>query len=260
MSETVLDIKAVAKSFGGLSVLKDVSFSVAKGERRGIIGPNGAGKTTLFNVISGYLPPTAGRVVFQGADVTQLPAHRRARLGLGRTFQIVALFDKLSVIDNVLIGLAVKRGRIWRMLRSLRDDQELCEAADRLLTDGGLWELRDRPVAQIAYGHRKMLEIVMALTTDAKVLLLDEPAAGLSKEETLRLIRLLDAMDPDLTIVLIEHDMEVMFQTVDRITVLDRGTVLMEGSVDEVRSSAAVHERYLGVTPDDEGQAVRRVS
>ncbi|MBF4161570.1 ABC transporter ATP-binding protein [Nocardioides acrostichi] len=246
MAEPVLEVSGLSKSFGGISVLSDVGFSVARGERRGIIGPNGAGKTTLFNVLSGYLPADAGTVRLCGSDVTTLPAHRRARMGLGRTFQIVALCDELTVEENVLLGLVASNRGEWRLLGSLRGRRGLVERSRELLSEAGLIDLREHKVKAIAYGHRRVLEIVMALTSRARVLLLDEPAAGLSGEESLRMIPLLERLDRDLTIVLIEHDMDVMFNTVDRLLVLDHGTILLEGTPEEVRSSDLVRERYLG--------------
>jgi ABC-type branched-subunit amino acid transport system ATPase component len=249
VTDVVLEARGISKSFAGLTVLHDISLSVRKGERRGIIGANGAGKTTLFNVLGGSLPPTKGQVLFQGRDVTGKSVAQRSRMGLGRTFQIVALLDDLTVRENVLLGLSCSRRWEWRAFRPMTGYSDLQDEAEELLQRSGLWELRDSCVGALAYGHQRILEIVMALTNRTSVLLLDEPAAGLSGEETIRLMRMLNGLDPELTLVLIEHDMEVMFQSVDTVTVLDSGSVLMEGSVDDVRSSAVVHERYLGTTP-----------
>lgn len=246
MADSILRLESVVKSFGGLKVLEDVNMEVKRGARHGIIGPNGAGKTTLFNIISGYLSPTSGTVELANEDITRLSVDVRARRGLGRTFQIVALFDELTVLENVLLGLASRNRWHWRMIKPLSGSTELTDEAEVLLKKTGLWELRDQRVATIAYGFRRVLEIAMALTNDTSLLLLDEPAAGLSKEETIRLITLLKEFDESLTFLLIEHDMEVMFEMVDTITVLDRGRVLMQGTPEEVSASSEVRDRYLG--------------
>jgi branched-chain amino acid transport system ATP-binding protein len=254
MTEVVLRVEGVGKSFGGLKVLERVDLTIEKGARRGIIGPNGAGKTTLFNIISGYLPPTAGTINLMGNDVTRMGVDARARRGMGRTFQVVALFDELTVNENILLGLASRNRWHWRMFRPLSQTSELVDEAELLLKKTGLWELRDQRVATIAYGFRRVLEIAMALTNDTSVLLLDEPAAGLSKEETLRLMSVLQEFDEHLTFLLIEHDMEVMFQLVDTITVLDRGRVLMEGTPEEVSASDEVRDRYLGTVREADSE------
>jgi branched-chain amino acid transport system ATP-binding protein len=223
-----------------------VTLEVYPGERKGIIGPNGAGKTTLFNLITGALQPTSGRIVLFGKDVTTWPTHRRATLGMARTFQITTLFPRLNVLDNVLLavqGLRATKFVMWRPLTSYR---ALYARAQALLEQAGYWERRDVEIRHLSHGEQRQIEIVLALASDPHVLLLDEPAAGLSTGESHEMATFLQGLDPTLAILMIEHDMDVAFAVVDSITVLHYGEIVEEGSRELIRTSTRVRDIYLG--------------
>jgi branched-chain amino acid transport system ATP-binding protein len=242
----VLELRGLSKSFGGLLALRSVGLQVFPGDRKAIIGPNGAGKTTLFNVISGILPASAGQVVLFGRDVTGWASHRRTALGMARTFQITSLFPRLTVLDNVLLAIAgLRRAKyvMWRPFSSYRD---VYERAHRLLEQAGYRERADLEVRNLSHGEQRQLEIVLGLASDPKILLLDEPVAGLSSGESAELARFLGRLDPRLAILLIEHDMDVVFDVADHISVLHFGEVVEAGPPDHVRGSAKVQEIYLG--------------
>ncbi len=242
----MLRAEGLTKSFGALEVTRGVSLRVPAGERLAIIGPNGAGKTTLFNLLAGELLPSAGEIYLDGQPVTRLPPNRRARLGLARSFQKNNLFARLSVRENLLLAELAHRGKariFWRRLSGLRDSQERAEAIARQV---GLEEALESPVASLSYGAQRQLEIGLALATDPRVLLLDEPTSGMSPEETQRMLDLVKALPRALAVVIIEHDMDMVFGTADRIMVLNYGEVLLEGAPEEVRASRAVQATYLG--------------
>ena len=244
MSDLVLD--GVSKSFGALVVFSEIDLCVEPGERRAIIGPNGAGKTTLFGLISGFITPTTGRIVLFGDDVTNEAPQRRARRGLGRTFQITKLFSELSTIDNLVLGLLTSHGLGLSMRRPMRAHDELYDRAHEMLAT---WSLDDRaatPVHQLGYGEQRQVELLLALTTEPRLLLLDEPTAGLSPAETLAVTDLVRELPTDISVVLIEHDMDVAFELACRVTVLHAGAILAEGSPDEVRQNDEVLQVYLG--------------
>jgi branched-chain amino acid transport system ATP-binding protein len=245
-AETILALDRVYRRFGGLEAIRDVSMSVPEGARRAIIGPNGAGKTTLFNIITGELPATAGRLRLFGRDVTGLPAHARAALGLGRTFQITNLFGPLTVEDNVLLAVQGLLPSKYRMLRPLRSDRALVARAQALLEPAGLWAKRDAEVRVLSYGEQRQLEVLLALAGSPRLLLLDEPAAGLSPGERREMARFIKSLDPRLTLLLIEHDMDVAFEIVDTITVLHFGGVVADGPKEAVRANPSVQDIYLG--------------
>ncbi|HET7266267.1 MAG TPA: ABC transporter ATP-binding protein [bacterium] len=228
-------------------------MSVPEGSRRAIIGPNGAGKTTLFNIITGELPVTSGRLRLFGRDVTSLPAHRRAALGLGRTFQITNLFGALTVEDNMLLAVEALSPSKYAMLRPLRRDRGVLDRARGLLEPAGLWQKRDVEVHVLSYGEQRQLEVLLALAGRPRLLLLDEPAAGLSPGERREMAQFIKNLDPGLTLLLIEHDMDVAFEIVDAITVLHFGCVVAEGAKDAVRADPSVQEIYLGA--EDAGRA-----
>jgi branched-chain amino acid transport system ATP-binding protein len=242
----VLELKGLCKSFDGLDAVQGVDLEIFAGDRKAIIGPNGAGKTTLFNIITGVLPATSGSVLLFGNDITRWPSHRRTALGMARTFQVTSLFPKLTVLDNVLLaigGLRKTKFVMWRFLSSYAD---LYEKARRLLENAGYWDRRDVQVRNLSHGERRQIEIVLGLASDPKILLLDEPAAGLASGESREMAAFLKRLDPNLAILLIEHDMDVVFGVVDRISVLHFGRLVEEGTTGEVRGSAKVQEIYLG--------------
>ena len=242
----VLELKGLSKSFGGLHAVQGIDLKVFPGDRKAIIGPNGAGKTTLFNVITGVLPATAGQVLLFGSDITGWPSYRRTALGMARTFQITSLFPKLTVLDNVLLavtGLRPSKFVMWRALVSYRD---VHEKARRLLENAGYWDRRGVEVRNLSHGERRQVEVVLGLASDPKILLLDEPAAGLASGESQEMTEFLKRLDPELAILLIEHDMHVVFDFADHITVLHFGQVVEEGATDRVRGSGKVREIYLG--------------
>jgi branched-chain amino acid transport system ATP-binding protein len=245
---TMLEVRNVTKSFGSLVAVQNVSMRVAQGELRAIIGPNGAGKTTFFNVISGYFAPTAGSILFDGQDVTQLPAHSRVALGMARTFQITEIFPELTVHENVLSAAEVAAGQRLRMWAAPADVARVERAVAETLALVGLSAKADRLVGELAHGDQRATEIAMALALRPRLLLLDEPTAGMGDQETYEITGLIRRLhrDSKFTIVLIEHDMRVVFHLADRITVLDQGRLLAEGTPKEIAESEAVQAAYLG--------------
>ena len=242
----VLELKGLCKSFGGLQAVRDVTLTIMPGDRKAIIGPNGAGKTTLFNVITGIYPASAGHIVLFGQDVTGWPSHRRTALGMARTFQVTSLFPKLTVLDNVLLainGLRRSKFVMWRFLSSYK---EVYEKAYHLLEQVGFLDRKDVEVRNLSHGEQRQLEIVLGLASDPKILLLDEPAAGLSSGESTEMAEFLMKLDPGLAILLIEHDMDVVFDVADQISVLHFGEVLETGTPQQIHASAKVQEIYLG--------------
>ena len=241
-----LEIRGLSKSFGGLPATSDVSLAVEAGERRLIIGPNGAGKTTLFNLITGDLRADSGSIRLFGEDVVRLRTDLRVHRGLARTFQIITLFPKDTLAHNVvlsLLGLAPSR---WNALRPLAERRDLYERAREVLATVGLAALAERPLAQLSYGEKRRVEIAMALAQQPKLLLLDEPLAGLSKEERQTLQALLAAIPRDITVVMIEHDMDTALSFAERITLLHYGKVIVEGSRADVVAHPRTREVYLG--------------
>jgi branched-chain amino acid transport system ATP-binding protein len=246
MSAAALALHDVAKSFGGLRVLESVSLDVQPGERRAIIGPNGAGKTTLFHIMSGMVPPSGGRIELFGHDVTRDAIHRRVARGMARTFQITNLFPNLTVEQNVVMALQALRPSKFSMLRPVSSNASLLEEVGSLLTR---WQMDGRRlslVKELSYGEQRTLEILLAVCQRPKVLLLDEPTAGLSPAETAVAVGVVRELPRDMAIVLIEHDMDVAFQLCDFITVLHSGRVLASGTIDDVRANPNVKAVYLG--------------
>lgn len=247
LSGDALRLEGVSRHFGALRAVEDVSFSVAAGERRAVIGANGAGKTTLFNLITGDIPLSAGRVRFFGDDITEHPPHERIRAGLRRTYQSSLLFRDLSVRDNLFLAVrGVARGR-FSMLRSRRASTTRA-AAEELLERVRLAQVGDQPVAALSHGQQRQLEIGMALAGAPRLILFDEPAAGLSPAERSELVALLAALPAHMSFVLIEHDLEIALRVVDRVTVMHNGRVLKEGSPAEIESDAEVQQIYMGRT------------
>lgn len=242
----MLRAEGLCKTFGSLRVADDVSLSLDRGSRHGLIGPNGAGKTTLFNLLTGELRADRGTVHLDGVDLTGAPPDARARAGLARSFQRNNLFTGMSVRENLLIAHALNRGItpvFWRALARYSSlDREARHSAQML----GLCEQLDTVVDHLSYGTQRQVEIGLALAQRPKLLLLDEPTSGMSPEETAEMLRLLSALPSDLTLLIIEHDMDVLFGLAHQVTVLDYGKVLVEGNPEEVRASQAVRRRYLG--------------
>jgi branched-chain amino acid transport system ATP-binding protein len=242
-----LSLSDLGKTFGGLRAVDAVALSLEVGERHAIIGPNGAGKTTLFNMISGEIAPTSGRIWLFGRDVTNLPTHRRAALGLGRTFQINTLFPNLTVLENALLavhGVSLTRLRLHRTVSSYRVEQE---RALHVLDSVGLAG-KERILARtLSHGEMRQLEVALALASQPKLLLLDEPTAGLSTAESHQLTSLLRSVDRSITLLVIEHDMDVVFGLTDRITVLHHGKVVADGTSEGVKANPLVAEIYLGM-------------
>jgi branched-chain amino acid transport system ATP-binding protein len=237
----------VSRSFGGVQALTDVSFSVEPGERRLIIGPNGAGKTTLFNMVSGAHAVSAGKIILFGTDITELPSYERARMGLARTFQITNLFPHLTVLENVLLALQAADGTAFSLLRRMRGNHQLFMRAEQLLEQWGLSGIADQLAKEISYGEQRQIDLILAMATQPKILLLDEPTAGLSAAEVVRVVGMIRSLPREMTILMIEHDMDVAFGLADRITVMHQGRTLAEGDSEAIRRNAQVSEIYLGV-------------
>lgn len=243
---TALVVQDISIGFGGVDALVDVNIEIQPGERRAIVGPNGAGKSTLFNVIGGQLRPDGGKILLLGNEVTRESAFERAQRGLARTWQITNLFDPLSVYETVQLAVAATRSArrvFWKALDSFPEVASVCEG---LLKEWELWEQRNRPVRDLAYGQQRLLEIVVSLAAEPKILLLDEPTAGLTPAEAERMTSIVGALPDEVTVVMIEHDMSVAFALADHMTVLAQGRVLAQGPTDEVRQRDDVIEAYLG--------------
>lgn len=245
-----LRIEGLSKNFGGVSAVNDVSLSITVGERLAIIGPNGAGKTTLFNLINGQLSATAGRIFFFGKDVTDLPTYRRALLGQARAFQIISLLQKMTVLDNALVTLHGTQPSRFKMFRPVRKFRNVFDHVAEMLKAMGLWERRDEPVANLSYGEQRRLEIGLGLAIQPKLLLLDEPSAGMTKEETGDIIDIIRNQESDITILMVDHDMEMVFEAAERIIVLHYGKIMADGMPREIEADQRVREIYLGL---DEG-------
>ena len=249
IGETVrsaLECESLTKRFGGLEAVKEVNLRVDAGERRAIIGPNGAGKTTLFSLISGLYPVTSGSIRIFGQDITHLPSHRRTHLGLGRTFQITNLFPTLSVIENLVMAAIGLKGMKFQMVRPLSTYREFYERAGEVLESVGMAEKRWEVAKNLSYGEQRQIEVSLALISNPVVLLLDEPTAGLSPADSAMMTEMIHGLDPKITILLIEHNMDVALQVADRITVLHQGGVFAEGSPTEIRNNTRVQEIYFG--------------
>jgi len=246
MAERALAVEGLAKVFGGLAAVNGVSLDVAPGERRVLIGPNGAGKTTLFHCITGTLKPTDGRVALFGRDVTHDPEYRRTALGMGRTFQITNVFPDLTLAENLALALVGTDRRKWVLHRPMAAFGDVRERALAGLARVGLAERAGLPARLVSYGERRQLEIALALSTDPKVLFLDEPCAGLAPAERQRISRMIAGLPRDITLLMIEHDMDVALGLADRVTVLHQGRVILEGSPDEVRANTEVRDVYFG--------------
>ncbi len=243
----ILETKSLSKSFGALAAVKDVSLAIEAGRLHSIIGPNGAGKTTLFNLLTGTFPPTSGRIVFDGKDITGTPAHRVAHLGLARSFQRTNVFPAFSLLENVWVA-AFATGRSWDglLLKQAGNYPEVSERARAALADVGLADKAGQLAREISHGEQRQLELAIALAAAPRVLLLDEPAAGLSPEETRRMVALVRTLKGRYTIVLIEHKIDIIMSVSDRISVMHFGSLIAEGPPEEIRRNPEVRRAYLG--------------
>lgn len=246
MAEPLLRIESLCKSFGAVRACHDLSLEVHAGEIHALIGPNGAGKTTLLNQIAGDLSSDSGRIFLTGQEITHLPLYRRAPLGLARSYQITSVFANLSVEENMLLAIQAHHGHSFRFWgRGLKDPQLLAELGPALETVG-LSERAEAIAGNLSHGEKKQLEVGMALACKPQLLLLDEPMAGMGPGGSIELSKLIRKLKKEMTILLVEHDMEAIFSLADRITVLVYGEVVATGSVDEIRSNPAVRQAYLG--------------
>ena len=245
-ADPCLVLQDLSIEFGGLRAVDGVNLTIEQGERRVLMGPNGAGKTTLFNLISGIYPPSRGRIFYFGTEISRYPIYRRAALGMARTYQITNLFRCLTVAENILMACQALDRRKFVMFRTLSSYQCHMDRCDNVLQEFDLWDKRNELVKNLSHGDQRRIEVAMALAEKPRLLLLDEPAAGLSSAETQDLTVLLKKLDPSITIVLIEHDLDVAFEFAERITVLYQGKFLTEGTKEEIRNNSTVHEIYLG--------------
>ncbi|MCD6680024.1 MAG: ABC transporter ATP-binding protein [Burkholderiaceae bacterium] len=244
----LLSVRGLSKRFGGVHAVDHIDLDVAPRETVALIGPNGAGKTTFYNLLSGRMQPSTGRVIFDGRDVTGLPPHRISRLGISRSFQITNIFPELTARENVEVALTALHGKALRLFSRAAGDQELHDEAQALLDRLGLGSLAASRAGTLSYGDKRLLEIAIVLATRPRLVLLDEPTAGMTPEETRGVVELVRqlAQTSEYTFLITEHDMEVVFGLADRIVVMHRGAVLAQGSVDEIRASRVVREAYLG--------------
>lgn len=242
----ILKLEDLFKNFSGLEVLFGVSLEIIKGECHAIIGPNGAGKSTLFNIITGIYKPTKGRIFFLDKDITGWSAHKIARMGLSRSFQIINNFPKMTVFENVRNAIVSRFQRRFDWTSSLDRSKEITGESDRMVDLVGLTEVRNIPASELSYGMQRKLELALTLARDPVLLLLDEPTAGLNAEETRTFVELIKQVTAGKTLVMVEHDMEVVFNLADRITVLNYGEVLATGTPDEIRENEGVKKAYLG--------------
>ncbi len=244
----LLEARGITRKFGAFTAVNNVSLAIEAGPLTAIIGPNGAGKTTLINVLTGYLMPTSGKVIFDGRDITHWPPDRRVRAGLNRSFQITNIFPQLTVAENIAVPVLVRRGYPAVWFRDYRNLPEVREEVYRLLDEVGLADLHDTRAAALSHGDRRILDMTLALATRPRLCFLDEPTAGMNPGERLTLLDFIKRLRAAerVTFVLVEHDMEVVFGVADRVVVLDKGSVLADGGPEAIRNNRLVQEVYLG--------------
>jgi branched-chain amino acid transport system ATP-binding protein len=250
MNSAGLETQALHKSFGAIAVANDINFRLEQGTRHALIGPNGAGKTTFVNLVTGVLRPSAGRILLDGEEITQLPQAERVKRGLARTFQINALFRRLSVIENITLAISEREGVAGHFFRAAGHYRAVIEEAYALLESLGLAEEALRPVNELAYGRQRLVEIAVSLGLKPKVLLLDEPAAGVPSGEAGAVIDMIERLPAHVALLIIEHDMDLVFRLASRITVLVQGSVLVEGAPNEIADNPQVRQVYLGERPN----------
>jgi branched-chain amino acid transport system ATP-binding protein len=246
MSGLALETRGLCKNFGAIAVANKIDFTLAPGARHALIGPNGAGKTTFINLITGRLAPSSGSIILNGEDITTLSPEKRVKRGIGRTFQINQLFKGLPVIENVIMGVSEREGRAGDMFRVAGSRRELIEESYALLERLGLADDALRPVRELPYGRQRLVELAIALGLKPSVLLLDEPAAGVPSTESSIILEIIEQLSSDIAMLIIEHDMDLVFRLAKRITVLVQGAVLVEGTPAEIQADARVREVYLG--------------
>ncbi len=246
MSEVILSVNDLCKRFGGVTATDHVNLAVLKGETHALIGPNGAGKTTLISQLSGLLKPDQGSIVFQGKDITDLPAHQYCEAGLARSFQITSVFPDFSLLDNIALAVQANQGHAFRFWANARRDPTLRRSAHEWLGMVNLDDRADWLASEVSHGERRQLEIAMALATEPSLLLLDEPMAGMGQEESGAMISILKSLRGEKTVLLVEHDMDAVFALADRISVLVYGKVIATGSPQDIRSNSEVQRAYLG--------------
>ena len=242
-----LRVEGLSKNFGGVSAVDNVSFGVEVGERLVIIGPNGAGKTTLFNLINGQLPATSGRIFFLGQNITAIPTHRRAHLGQARAFQIISLLLNLSVVDNALLALHGTKPYRFKLFRPITHYKLISDKVQETLKALDLWGKRDELVKNLSYGEQRRMEIGLSLGLQPKLLLLDEPSAGLTMEECSGIIDMIKNLGLDITVIIVDHDMDLVFGVAERIIVLHYGQIIADGTPEQIQTDPRVKEIYLGI-------------
>ena len=246
MPDSILFVRNLTKTFGALRASDGIDFDVREGETHAVIGPNGAGKTTFISQLAGNLHPDGGQIFFAGADITALAAPRRARLGLARSFQITSVYPEFSALQNVALAIQAHSGHSFRFWRDARNDPSLLDPAAKVLRDVGLGERKHILAANLAHGEQRQLEVAMALATRPRLLLLDEPMAGMGADESQRMIALLASLKRKHTIILVEHDMDAVFRLADRISVLVYGRVIATDAPEKIRANEEVRKAYLG--------------
>ena len=246
MTEPLLRVGDLEKRFGGIIATDGVRLEVMRGEVHALIGPNGAGKTTLIAQLSGSLAPDAGKIVFDGADITAMPQHDRVRAGLARSYQITSIFRKFSVRDNLALAVQARSGSSLSFWRPVAAETQLAEEATRIAVQVGLGARLDAPAGSLAHAEQRCLEVGLAVATGAKLLLLDEPMAGMGPDESQRMVELIEHLRATVTVLLVEHDMDAVFRLADRISVLVSGAIVATGTPDEIRTNAEVRRAYLG--------------
>ena len=250
MAEALLSLSALVKRFGGVAATDGVDLTVQPGEIHALIGPNGAGKTTLVHQISGALAPDSGRIAFAGEDITRLSMHERVHKGLARSYQVTSIFRRLTVLENALLAVQAGAGSSLRFWRAARLESHLTHAAHGVLRQVGLGDRADAVAGRLAHGEQRQLEVALSLATRPRLLLLDEPMAGMGPEESARMVELIAALKAQVTLLLIEHDMDAVFRLADRISVLVSGRIVASGTPQQIRADAQVRRAYLG----DEGK------